>query len=368
MKFAFILQLERQIIMNKGDKIFLAGHTGLVGSAIYRKLEEEGYTNIITRTHKELDLCNQAQTEKFFEQERPDYVILAAAKVGGIMANKTYPAEFMYTNLAIGLNVVNACYKFGVKKMLNLGSSCIYPKMATQPMKETELLSGPLEVTNEAYALAKICAIELCKHYNNQYGTNYISLMPTNQYGEGDNYNMQTAHLVPMLIRRFHLAKLLRNKDFEALRKDLKHYKLGWGLDEKLDLESENSIRECLAKVGADPDKVVVWGDGSPLRELMCSDDLADACLYLLENKDYKDIGELVNITSGTDTRVKDLIELVKEIVGYEGDLVYDKSKPNGTPRKLMDATKIKSLGWTPKIGLREGITKTYELYKKALS
>src|SRR5574344_1504125 len=257
--------------MKKDDKIFVAGHRGLVGSAVLRKLKEKGYTNIITKSHKELDLTNQAQTEAFFEKEKPDYVFLAAAKVGGIIANQTYPAEFIYKNLTIATNVVNSCYKYGVKKLLNMGSSCIYPKFAPQPMKEDALLSGKLETTNEAYALAKICAIRLCKHYNQEYGTNYISVMPTNQYGIGDNYNMQTAHLVPMIIRRFHLAKLLRNKDFEGLRKDLKSCKLGWDIDDKINFDDDNSISQALAQVGAYSDKVVVWGDGSPLRELMCS-------------------------------------------------------------------------------------------------
>ena len=349
--------------MNKNDKIFVAGHNGLVGSAIVRKLEAEGFTNILKRRSKEVDLCNQQQTYELFEKERPDYVFLAAAQVGGIMANSTYPAGFIYRNLMIGCNVVDACYRYGVKKLLNMGSSCIYPRLAPQPMKEDCLLTSTLESTNEAYALAKISIIKLCRYYNQQYGTNYISVMPTNQYGIGDNYNMETAHLLPMLMRRFHLAKLLRNNDFEGIRADLKKYKLGWGLDEKLDLTSEDSIKECLAGIGAYPDKAIVWGDGSVFREMMCSDDLADACFYLMQNKDYKDIGELVNITDGTDIQLKELIPMVKDIVGFDGELVWDKTKPNGTPKKQMDATKIKSLGWTPKIDLRKGIEETYKHY-----
>lgn len=351
--------------MNKEDKIYIAGHSGLVGSSILRKLQAEGFINIITRRSSELDLCNQLQTEKFFEQEKPDYVILAAAKVGGIMANSTYPAEFIYDNIMISTNVIHASYKYGVKKLLNLGSSCIYPRLAPQPMKEECLLTSELEKTNEAYAIAKIAAIKLCKYYNDQYGTNFISVMPTNQYGIGDNYNMETAHLLPMLLRRFHLAKLLKAGDFNAIKKDLKKYKLGWGLDEKINFDDNNSITEALAQVGAYPDKVVVWGDGSPYREMMNSDDLADACVYLMQNKDYKDIGELVNITDGSDIQLKDLIEMVKEIIGFDGELVWDKTKPNGTPRKLMDATKIKSLGWSPKISLRDGITNIYKYYIK---
>ncbi len=349
--------------MNKSEKIYLAGHSGLVGSAIMRKLQAEGFNKIITKELHELNLCDQKAVEEFFEKERPEYVFLAAAKVGGIIANTTYPAEFIYQNLMIASNVIHASYKFGVKKLLNLGSSCIYPKLAPQPMKEDCLLTSELERTNEAYAIAKIAAIKLCKYYNEQYGTNFISVMPTNQYGVGDNFNMETAHLLPMLLRRFHLAKLLKNGNFSSIKADLKRYKLGWGLDDKLDINDEKSILKVLADIGAHTDKVVVWGDGSPYRELMHSDDLADACFYLMQNKDYKQIGELVNITDGTDIQLKDLINMVKEIVGFEGETVYDKSKPNGTPRKLMDATKIKSLGWSPKIKLKDGIKLAYQWY-----
>lgn len=350
--------------MNKKDKIYVAGHKGLVGSAIMRKLGAEGFKNIITRDSSDLDLCNQAQVNEFFANEKPDYVILAAAKVGGIVANSTYPAEFIYQNIMIAANVIDASYRNGVKKLLNLGSSCIYPKLAPQPMKEDCLLTSELESTNEAYAIAKISAIKLCRYYNEQYGTNFISVMPTNQYGVGDNFNMQTAHLLPMVLRRFHLAKLLKQGDFEGIKSDLKKYELGWGLDEKINFEDKNSVIATLEEIGAYRDKVVVWGDGSPYREMMHSDDLADACFYLMMNKDYKEIGELVNITDGTDIQLKDLIEMVKKIVGFEGELVWDKTKPNGTPRKLMDATKIKALGWTPKISLEEGITKIYQYYR----
>jgi len=349
--------------MKKQDKIYLAGHKGLVGSAIMRKLQSEGFENIITKDSCELDLTNQAQTNKFFETEKPDYVILAAAKVGGIIANSTYPAEFIYQNIMIAANVIEASYKNGVKKLLNLGSSCIYPKLAPQPMKEDCLLTSELENTNEAYAIAKISAIKMCRYYNEQYGTNFISVMPTNQYGIGDNYNMETAHLLPMLLRRFHLAKLLKAGDFTSIKADLSKYKLGWGLDAELNLDDEASITKILEEIGAYPDKVVVWGDGSPYRELMNSDDLADACFYLMQNKDYKDIGELVNITDGTDIQLKELILMVKDIVGFDGELIWDKTKPNGTPRKLMDATKIKSLGWEPKISLKAGIESIYKAY-----
>lgn len=350
--------------MDKNSKIFVAGHNGLVGSAIKRRLEKDGFTNILTRSHKDVDLTNQTQTMDFFRSEKPDFVFLSAAKVGGIMANQTYPAEFIYQNLMIATNVINASYKIGVKKLMNLGSSCIYPRMAPQPMKEDCLLTSELEKTNEAYALAKIAAIKLCKYYNQQYGTNYISVMPTNQYGIGDNFNMETAHLLPMIMRRFHLAKLLSNDDFDAIRADLKRYKLGWNLDGKINFNDNKSIESALNAVGAYKNKTVLWGDGSVYREMMCSDDLADACVYLMQNKDYADIGEHVNITDGTDIQLKDLFELVKEIVGFDGYLEYDKTKPNGTPRKQMDATKIKSLGWQPKIPLDKGIADFYEWYK----
>lgn len=348
--------------MQKQDKIYLAGHTGLVGSALYRKLNDEGFNNIVVRSFSELDLTNQNQVNAFFEQEKPDYVFLAAAKVGGIIANSTYPADFIYQNIMIASNVIHSSYKYGVKKLLNLGSSCIYPKLAPQPMKEEYLLTSELESTNEAYAIAKIAAIKLCRYYNEQYGTNFISVMPTNQYGVGDNFNMETAHLLPMLLRRFHLAKLLKLNDFNEIKKDLKRFKLGWGLDEEL---NDDNIEQILNKIGAYKDKVIVWGDGLVYRELMHSDDLADACCYLMQNKDYKEIGEFVNITDGTDIQLKDLFEIVKKTIGFEGEIAYDKTKPNGTPRKLMDATKIKQLGWSPKIGLKEGIKKAYEWYLK---
>lgn len=339
-------------------KVFVTGHRGLVGSAIVRRLATED-VEIITRTHEQLDLTKQMQVEEFFEQEKPDQVYLAAAKVGGILANSTYPADFIYTNLIIGTNVVHASYKYGVKKLLNLGSSCIYPRLAEQPMKETSLLTSALEPTNEAYAVAKIAVIKLCRYYNQQYGTNFISVMPTNQYGENDNFNMETAHLLPMLIRRFHLAKLLHDGNFDAIHQDINKYSLGYGLQTR----DNSELERALNYIGAYRDKVIVWGDGSVYRELMCSDDLADACVFIMNNYDANQIGELVNITGGTDIILRDLMEIIKEIVGFEGTIEYDKSKPNGTPRKLMDATKIKSLGWQPKIALREGIEKFYNWY-----
>ena len=337
----------------------------MVGSAILRHLQAEGYANIVTRTSKELDLTNQAATLAFFEKEKPEYVFLAAAKVGGIMANQTYPADFIYINTMIDTNIIHSSYVTGVKKLFNLGSSCIYPRMAPQPMKEEYLLSSDLEKTNEAYAISKIAAIKMCRYYNEQYGTNFISVMPTNQYGIGDNFNMQTAHLLPMVLRRFHLAKLLAQGDFDAIKKDLQKYKLGWNIDAQIDFNDTASIERALNQVGAYKDKVVMWGDGSVYRELMCSEDLADACVYLMKYKDYSEIGEFVNITNGDDIQLKALFEIVKKIVGFSGKIEYDTSKPNGTPRKMMDATRIKALGWQPKISLEKGIADFYSWYCK---
>jgi len=304
--------------MEQRDKIYVAGHRGLVGSAIVRRLQAAGYANIVTRSHAELDLTRQADVEAFFAAERPKYVFLAAAKVGGIGANSAYPADFIYVNLAIALNVINSAYKLGAEKLLNLGSSCIYPKLAPQPLKEEYLLSGPLEPTNEGYALAKIAAIRLCKHYNDQYGTNYISAMPTNLYGTGDNYDLEGSHVLPAMIRKFHEAKT----------------------------------------AGRD---VTLWGDGSPLREFLHADDCADALVFLMERHDYKDIGEFINLGSGTELTIRELAEKVGRIVGFKGGIVWDKAKPNGTPRKLMDESRLFGLGWKPQIGLDEGLAAAYE-------
>lgn len=349
--------------MKKNAKIYIAGHRGLVGSAILRHLQAEGYSNIITRTSKELDLTNQAAVLAFFEKEKPDYVFLAAAKVGGIMANQTYPADFIYINTMIDTNIIHSAYLTGVKKLLNLGSSCIYPRLAPQPMKEESLLTSELEKTNEAYAIAKIAAIKMCRYYNEQYGTNFISAMPTNQYGIGDNFNMETAHLLPMVLRRFHLAKMLAQNNFAVIKKDLQRYKLGWKIDEQIDFDDDKSLEWALNQIGAYRDKVVMWGDGSVYRELMCSDDLADACIYLMQNKNYDEIGEHVNITNGDDIQLRKLFEIVKNIVRFEGHIEYDASKPNGTPRKMMDAARIKALGWQPKISLEKGIADFYSWY-----
>lgn len=304
--------------MNRDSKIYVAGHRGLVGSAIVRNLEERGYTNIICRTHKELDLTRQADVEKFFEEEKPEYVFLAAAKVGGIHANNTRPAEFIYENLMIESNIIHSAYKYGVKKLLFLGSSCIYPKFANQPIKEEYLLTGELEPTNEAYAIAKITGIELCKFYRRQYGCDFISAMPTNLYGINDNFDLETSHVLPALIRKFHEAKINNQEE------------------------------------------VVMWGTGKPLREFMYVDDLADALVHLMLN--YSD--EIhVNMGTGKDLSIGELAQIVKEVVGYEGKIVNDLSKPDGTPRKLLDVSRLETTGWKYKTELREGIEKVYKWY-----
>jgi len=306
--------------MRKDDRIYVAGHRGLVGSAICRLLEREGYENLLLKTSAELDLTDQAATRGFFEQERPDYVFLAAAKVGGIHANDAYPADFIGKNLLIATNVIDSAYRSGVTKLLNLGSSCIYPKHAPQPMPEDCLLTGPLEPTNEWYAVAKIAAIKMCQAYRRQYGFDAISAMPTNLYGPGDNFDLETSHVMPALIRKFHEAK-------------------------------ESGASE-----------VVIWGTGSPRREFLHVDDLADACLHLMLHYSGEDI---INIGCGEDITIAELAELIRKAVGYEDELVFDTSKPDGTPRKLLDTTRINNLGWQPKIELKEGITSVYAWFKK---
>ncbi|MBB1644508.1 GDP-L-fucose synthase [Sphingobacterium sp. UME9] len=301
--------------MEKDAKIYIAGHRGMVGSAIHRKLSELGYNNIVTRTSSELDLRNQQAVADFFDQEKPDYVFLAAAKVGGIMANNTYRADFIYENMAIQNNVIKSSYDNKVKKLMFLGSSCIYPKMAPQPLNEDMLLTGILEPTNEPYAIAKIAGIKMAEAFRDQYGCNYISVMPTNLYGINDNYHPQNSHVLPALIRRFHEAKI-------------------------------NQLPE-----------VIIWGTGTPLREFLFSDDLADACVFLMNNYDEK---QFVNIGIGEDLSIKDLAELIKDVIGYKGTISFDSSKPDGTPRKLMDVSKLHALGWKHQINLREGIQLAY--------
>jgi len=306
--------------VEKDAKIYVAGHRGMVGSAIYRKLTELGYNNIVTRTSQELDLRNQQAVADFFNEEKPDYVFLAAAKVGGILANNTYRADFIYENMAIQNNVIKSSYDNEVTKLMFLGSSCIYPKMAPQPLNEDLLLTGTLEPTNEPYAIAKIAGIKMAEAFRDQYGCNFISVMPTNLYGINDNYHPQNSHVLPALIRRFHEAKV-------------------------------NNL-----------DEVVIWGTGTPLREFLFSDDLADACVFLMNNYNEK---QFVNIGIGEDLSIKDLAELIKEVIGYKGKISFDSSKPDGTPRKLMDVSKLHALGWKHKINLREGIKLAYADFLK---
>lgn len=345
----------------KTSKIYLAGHTGLVGSAIHRHLIDKACTNIITRTSSAVDLRRQEDTERFFEAERPEYVFLAAAKVGGIVANNTYKAEFIYDNIMIAANVVNSAWKYGVKKLINLGSSCIYPKHAPQPMKEDHLLTGALEPTNEPYAIAKISAIKLCRYYNEQYGTNFLTVMPTNLYGPHDNYNLETAHVLPALIRKFHLARLMAQGGQEAIRKDLTVHPAGFGIGPL----SGGAAEAALKGLGITPSAVTLWGTGEPYREFLYSDELAGACVHLMDHYSHEALGELVNIGTGEDIKIKDLAIMIKDIVGFKGDILYDTTKPEGAPRKLLDVSRIKALGWRPEIGLRDGITRAYASYLK---
>ncbi|SHK16981.1 GDP-L-fucose synthase [Clostridium cavendishii DSM 21758] len=306
--------------MNKDSKIYIAGHRGLVGSAIVRNLELKGFKNIIGRTHKELDLTNQAEVRKFFEEENIEYVFLAAAKVGGINANNTYPADFIYENLMIQNNIIKSAHDFKVKKLLFLGSTCIYPKMAPQPIKEEYLLTGALEPTNEAYAIAKIAGLEMCKFFRRQYRDNFISCMPTNLYGPNDNFDLNNSHVMPALIRKFHEAKI-------------------------------NNL-----------DNVDVWGTGKPLREFLYVDDMADACVFLMENYDGE---EHINIGTGEEVSIKELVQIIKETVGFKGKIVFNSKMPDGTPRKLTDIGKLKSLGWNHKVDLKNGVSLAYDWFQK---
>lgn len=370
----------------KNSKIFVAGGTGLVGSAILKKLLDSGYKNIVASYHNrnplsnnqytnipitwlKIDLKKQQDVYDFFETHKPEYVFLAAAKVGGILANSTYKADFIYNNIMIAANVVHAAYKYKTKKLLNLGSSCIYPKFAEQPMKEEYLLTGSLEPTNEPYAIAKISAIKLCRYFNEQYGTNFMSVMPTNLYGPNDNFDLETSHVMPAILRKMHLAKCLENGNWDMLKQDLNKIKVVIGNSPLV--ISENSSKEDVLKVlnhygiklTNNKVSLTFWGSGKPFREFLYSEDMADACLFLMNNYDAVDIGEFVNIGSGKDLRISQLVELIKEIVGFGGTIEWDISKPDGTPRKLLDVDKIRKLGWIYKTELEDGIKKYYDWY-----
>jgi GDP-L-fucose synthase len=343
--------------METASRIYVAGHKGLVGSAILRKLKREGYPKLILRSHKELDLTRQAEVETFFKAEKPEYVFLAAAKVGGILANNNYPAHFIYDNLVIQTNVIHAAYRTGAKKLLFLGSSCIYPRECPQPMKEEYLLSGKLEPTNEPYAIAKIAGIEMCRSYNRQYGTRFISVMPTNVYGPGDNFDLATSHALAALIRKVHEAKIggqpasLKTSPCQDRQ-------------ESEDRIQNVRIRDQTSEIGdrRGIETVTIWGTGTPRREFLYVDDLADACVFLMKNYDES---EIINIGAGKDISIRELAEMISDIVGFEGSIEYDPSKPDGTPQKLLDVSRLTGLGWRAKISLREGIEMTYRWYVK---
>lgn len=388
--------------LSKESKIYVAGHHGLVGSAIWNNLEQRGYRNLVGRSHKELDLTDQVAVKKFFDDEHPDAVVLAAAFVGGIMANSLYRADFIMQNMKIQCNVISEAYAHGVKKLLFLGSTCIYPKDAPQPMREDALLTSPLEYTNEEYAIAKIAGLKMCESYNLQYGTNYIAVMPTNLYGPNDNFHLENSHVMPAMMRKIYLAKLIHDGDWQSIRRDMDARPVegvGGG-------NTESEIRATLAKYGIEDNKVTLWGTGKPLREFLWSEDMADASVHVLLNVDFKDIigieryssvfygastdgavdrnssigrggaipslGEIrnchINVGTGKELTIRELSDLVAGAVGFEGTIVFDASKPDGTPRKLIDVEKLHSLGWNHKIEIDEGVRLLFEWYKASLA
>ena len=397
----------------KDSKIYIAGYHGLVGSAIWKNLEQRGYTNLIGRSHKELDLTDQLAVRKFFDEEQPDAVVLAAAFVGGIMANYLYRADFIMQNMKMQCNVIETAYKQGVKKLLFLGSTCIYPKNAPQPMKEDCLLTSPLEYSNEEYAIAKIAGLKMCESYNLQYGTNYIAVMPTNLYGPNDNFHLENSHVMPAMMRKIYLAKLIHDNDWEAIRNDMNKRPINPtdALRERIgegNVDGNNTkerILKALAFYGIEDNKVTLWGDGSPLREFLWSEDMADASVHVLLNVDFKDIigidkyssvfygaktdgtidrnnsegrggaipslGEIrnchINVGTGKELTIRALAELVVKTVNFTGEVIWDAEKPNGTPRKLINVDKLHSLGWTHKIEIEEGVEKLYDWYRESL-
>ncbi|MBR6606638.1 MAG: GDP-L-fucose synthase [Prevotella sp.] len=388
--------------LSKESKIYVAGHNGLVGSAIWKNLKERGYNNLIGRSHKELDLTNQQDVKNFFEQERPDAVVLAAAFVGGIMANSLYRADFIMQNMLMQCNVIGSAYATGVKKLLFLGSTCIYPKDAPQPMKEDALLTSPLEYSNEEYAIAKIAGLKMCESYNLQYGTNYIAVMPTNLYGPNDNFHLENSHVMPAMMRKIYLAKLIHDDNWQAIKTDMNKRPVEGITGES----SKEEIINVLAKYGIENNKVTLWGTGSPLREFLWSEDMADASVHVLLNVDFKDIigiekyssvmygakadglvdrnhsagrggaipalGEIrnchINVGTGKELTIKELSQLVVKAVDFKGVIEFDSSKPDGTPRKLIDVSKLHSLGWKHKIEIEEGVQKLFEWYKSSLN
>ncbi len=359
--------------MEKNSKIYVAGHTGLVGSAILRRLEADGYSNLIVEDHAGLDLTRQSEVETFFKAKKPNYVFLAAAKVGGTGANNTYPADFIYDNLAIQTHMIHSAWKFGIKRLLFLGSSCVYPRDCPQPMKEAYLLTGPLEPTNEPYAIAKIAGIKMCQSYNRQYGTRFLAVMPTNLYGPNDNFDLEQSHALPALIRKFHLAKLAARGEWESIQADEKKYG---------DIPAD--FRSCLISISENqghshpypdaekniPPAVILWGSGNPRREFLHVDDLADACRFIinLDDEAFNSLlitghPPLINVGCGQDNSIEELAKMVKNIVGFKGDVFFDADRPDGTPRKLLEISRIHQLGWKPRIGLKAGIQLTYQCY-----
>ena len=400
-------------MLDKSSKIYVAGHNGLVGSAIWNNLLQRGYTNLVGRSHKELDLTDQYAVKKFFDEEKPDAVVLAAAFVGGIMANMLYRADFIMMNMKIQCNVISEAYAHGVKKLLFLGSTCIYPKNAPQPMKEDCLLTSPLEYTNEEYAIAKIAGLKMCESYNLQYGTNYIAVMPTNLYGPNDNFHLENSHVMPAMMRKIYLAKLLHEGDWQKIRRDLTIRPVGANIKENgeqvryvIDGSSDEAlIRKILAWYGIEDNKVTLWGTGTPLREFLWSEDMADASVHVLLNVDFSDIigiekyssvhygvaadgvvdrnhstgrggyipslGEIrnchINVGTGKELTIRELSQLVVKAVGFEGEVAFDASKPDGTMRKLIDVSKLHSLGWTHKVEIEDGVQKLFDWYKSSL-
>lgn len=357
--------------MEKSAKIYVAGHRGLVGSAIKRNLEQRGYTNVIGRTHSELDLLDAAAVRRFFDEEQPEYVVLAAAHVGGIMANSRYRADFIWRNLGMQQNVIGESFRHGVRKLLFLGSTCIYPREAAQPIKESSLLTSPLEYTNEPYAIAKIAGLKMCESFNLQYGTNYIAVMPTNLYGPNDNFNLETSHVLPAMIRKTCLAHLLTEGNWDALRADLACRPVE-GVDGKA---SQRDIEAILAKYGIRHGQLTLWGTGAPLREFLWSEDMADASVHIMEHIDFDDVRGSepdvrnchINIGTGKELTIRELAALIKRTVGFYGDILWDSAKPDGTMRKLCDVSKLHSLGWRHKVEIDEGVGRLYDWYRASV-
>ena len=355
-------------MLNKNAKIYVAGHRGLVGSAIWKNLQDKGYTNLIGKTHKELDLLDAVSVRKFFDEEQPEYVFLAAAFVGGIMANSIYRADFIYKNLQIQQNVIGESFRHYVKKLLFLGSTCVYPRDAEQPMKEEVLLTSPLEYTNEPYAIAKIAGLKMCESFNLQYGTNYIAVMPTNLYGPNDNFDLERSHVLPAMIRKIHLAHCLKQGDWDAICKDLNQRPVE-GIDGN---SSKEDILTILAKYGISNSEVKLWGTGTPLREFLWSEEMADASVFVMEHVDFKDTYKQgdkdirnchINIGTGKEISIRELAELIVSTVGYQGQLTFDSTKPDGTMRKLTDPSKLHALGWHHKVEIEEGVQRMYNWY-----